>query len=144
MTGAELLWTCRRQRALVKSYEEKIEQLEAEKGLLKSPGLDEKVQTSHKKDLSDILIQIETNITAERRAYKKLKELERAAADAISEFVCDPMVQAVLRNRYLLYKSITETATAVAYADIYVKQLQNRGLHELEIVRYDDDTLKRI
>lgn len=31
MTGAELLWTCRRQRALVRSHEEKIAQLKAER-----------------------------------------------------------------------------------------------------------------
>ena len=144
MTGAELLWACRRQRALVRSHEEKIAQLEAEKTSIRSPGFDEAVQTSHKADISDILIQIENNIIAEQKAYRKLKQLEKVAAEAIAEFVTDPLVQAVLRNRYLLYKSVPETAVTVEYSEDYVKELQGIGLAELGVIEFDDETLSRI
>lgn len=144
MTGADLLKACRRQKALVTSYEEKIKQLEAEKGLIKSPSFEEAVQTSRKADVSDILIQIDENIAAERKALEKLKKLERVAAFAISQYVNDELIQAVLRNRYLLYKNVTETACAVGYGEDYVKRLQNEGLHTLETVMYQEDTLRRI
>lgn len=131
MTVKEFLNSVRTQEQEAIAIEEECKKIEYEIYGIKGLDIKEKVQSSHKGDLSELVERHEQAMEKVVDEWNALMSL-REDAKRIIAMLADPDQRAILRRRYILYQK-WELIAVETHQDLrWVYRLHGRALQELE------------
>lgn len=122
----------RRMPAEVKAAEARLAQIRADAVLLKSPKMEDKVQTSAQNGLEAVVSLIEEQ---EKKTLEKWGQLlaMRRNAEMLIDLLPDPTMRAVLTDYYILGYTWEKVADDLYYSRTGVVQIRNRAIDFLEM-----------
>lgn len=133
----EILNEAREQRFIWKRCKRKVEEICYEIEGIKSPGIKERVQSSHQSDLSELIARKEDCEMMEREAREKLDRLMKEAADIIAREP-DEKKREILYQRYLECDSWGAIIRSMGYSRQHVFRLHAESLNFLEKMRLNE------
>lgn len=129
MTVKDLLESVREQRYLYKAFSKDLEQAKRDIENIKAMGFSEKVQTSYKKDLSDVLIKLEEYIQKVARARDDLTELQHKAHNVLY-LTNKRKMQTVIELWYIVGDEWKEIAPQVDLSEAGARKLRDEFMYK--------------
>lgn len=133
----ELLKEVREQRFLFLRCRRRMEEICYEIENIKSPGMEERVQSSHQVDLSEMISRKEACMTMEKEAREKLAQLTVKAVDIIAKEP-DEKKREILYQRYLECASWGEIIRSMGYSRQHIFRIHAESLSFLEKMRLNE------
>lgn len=133
----EILKKARKQRFIWLRYKRRLDEITWKLCSVQSPGMGERVQSSHQADLSEA---VEKKEYCERREKEEREKMDRLAAEAADIIAMEPdeMKRDILYQRYIEGDSWKAITRELGYSEQHIFRLHAESLLFLEKMRVNE------